>query len=223
MENLVKKTFTNNAINGLVLFLGFVVFLFLILGYKISDDDFIYKIYSELEDIYFIPTFIFLYVEMLGSFYLRDKKINNKATHFISIIYSFVVSFILYLNIVDYDKLKTSGFIWLLITIEITYLILMYKEDDIKKAMPKEIQFWRNKKSKRNDNITTIIKKEIQNGQINPDTIKIINKRRRMFRHPFSFKGRIRCLEYVISFFIFTLYSTIFLVRLLSLAPFLLY
>ena len=72
MENLVKKTFTNNAIKGLVLFLGFVVFLFLILGHKINDDYFIYTIYSELEDIYFIPTFIFLYIEMLGSFYIRD-------------------------------------------------------------------------------------------------------------------------------------------------------
>ena len=136
MENLAKKTFINNAIKGLVLFLGFLVFLFLILGYKINYEDFIYTIHDELEDIYFIPTFIFSYVEMLGSFYIRDKKINNKATHFISIIYSLVISFILYLNVSDFRYLRFSNFIWLLVTIEITYLILMYKEDDLRRILP---------------------------------------------------------------------------------------
>ena len=146
MENLVKKTFIDNAIKGLVLLLGFLVFLFLILGYKINKDDFIYEIHYELEDIYFIPTFIFSYVEMLGSFYIRDKKINNKATHFISIIYSLVVSFILYLNVSDSRYLRFSNFIWLLVTIEITYLIIMYKEDDLRRILP-------NGNIKKNNNI----------------------------------------------------------------------
>lgn len=200
MENLAKKTFINNAIKGLVLFLGFVVFLFLILGYKINYEDFIYTIHDELEDIYFIPTFIFSYVEMLGSFYIRDKKINNKATHFISIIYSLVISFILYLNVSDFSYLRFSNFIWLLVTIEITYLIFMYKEDDLRKILP-------------NGNIIKINKsqnKKKDNEMLTEAAFlnNLYKKKPRMFSHPFSFIGRIRRFEYCISFLIWLILSS---------------
>lgn len=215
MEYSNKKAFIDNIIKGFTLFFVFVIFLFLLLGEKYARNEYVYRLYNGIEENYIIFTFMFSYAEMLTLFYLRDKNIRNKTTHIISLAYSFLINFVLFL-LINHGYLKLSSFIWLLITIELTYTTLIYKENDIKKALLKEISFWGNKKSKRsdkneNDNITDIIKNEILNGQLNPDTIKIINKRRKMFRHPFSFKGRIRCLEYVISFFIFTLYSTFFL------------
>lgn len=215
MEYLNRKFIVDNAIKGLVLFLGVIAFLFIVLGHKTERDGFVYCLYDNAEDIYLIPTFFFSYAEILVLFYIRNKKINDKSTHFISTIYSFIVSFMLYLNIYNGGYLRFSNFIFLLLVIELTYIILTYNENDIKKMLSKEIPFWRNKKSKKNDkigneDIIAYIKDEIKNGQINPDTIKIINKKRRMFRHPFSFKGRIRCLEYFISFFIYMLYSVFF-------------
>lgn len=131
---------------------------------------------------------------MLVLFYIRDKKINDRATHFISIIYSFIVSFILYLNVCDYSYLKISNFIWLFVTIEITYLILMYKEDDLRRILPSgniiKINKFKNKKN---------------NNEMLPEAAFLNNlykKKPRMFSHPFSFTGRIRRLEYCISFLI---------------------
>ena len=217
MEYSNKKAFIDNIIKGFILFFVFVIFLFLILGEKYDGNEYdyyVYELYNDFEETYIIFTFMFAYAEMLTLFYLRDKNIGNKTTHIISLAFSFFINFVLFL-LINHGYLKLSSFIWLLITIELAYIILTYKENDIKKALQKETPFLRNKKSKKsdkneNDNITDIIKNEIQNGQLNPDTIKIINKRRRMFRHPFSFKGRIRCLEYVISFFIYMLYSVFF-------------
>ena len=125
MEYLNRKFIIDIAIKGLMLFLGLIIFLFLILGEKTNNEDFVYRLYDNAQDIYFISTFFFAYAEMLVLLYIRDKKINDKATHYISIIYSFIVSFILYLNIDSDDEryLGFSNFIFLFITIEITSLV----------------------------------------------------------------------------------------------------
>ena len=150
MENINKKKLIDVGIKGLCLFIGLVVFLFTILGEKCDDGLYVFRFFYDYyfhgeyaENFYFLFPFLFSYLEMLVLLYIRDKKINNVATHIISIIYSFIVTFILYLNIIyDYYGgddgyfIKFSGFVWLLLTIEITLLILSYKETDLRKAIP---------------------------------------------------------------------------------------
>ena len=157
MEYLNRKFIVDNAIKGLVLFLGVIAFLFIVLGYKTEGDGFVYCLYGNAKDIYLIPTFFFSYAEILVLFYIRNKKINDKSTHFISTIYSFIVSFMLYLNIYNGGYLRFSNFIFLLLVIELTYIILTYNENDIKKMLSKEIPFWRNKKSKKTIKLGTKI------------------------------------------------------------------
>lgn len=205
MENANKKKLIDVGIKGLCLFIGLVVFLFTILGEKCDDGLYVFRFYYDYyfhgkyaENFYFLFPFLFSYLEMLVLFYIRDKKINNITTHIICIIYSFIVTFILYLNIIndDYEEysIKFSGFVWLLLTIEITYLILMYKEDDLRRILPSgniiKINKFKNKKN---------------NNEMLPEAAFLNNlfkKKPRMFSHPFSFTGRIRRLEYCISFLI---------------------
>lgn len=151
MESLNKNNLINTAIKGLGLFFGLVVFLFVVLGEKSDNKYYVYKFYyddylfGEYENnFYFAFTFLFSYIEILALFYLRDKTINSVSTHIISGIYSFIVAFILYLNIDYYDSsweykdgcyLRFSNFIWLLFSIETTLLILTYKEKDLRNIL----------------------------------------------------------------------------------------
>ena len=172
MENANKKKLIDVGIKGLCLFIGLVVFLFTILGEKCDYSLYVFRFYYDYyfhgeyaENFYFLFPFLFSYLEMLVLFYIRDKKINNVATHIISIIYSFIVTFILYLNIIDdyssslniidhYSSsddgyfIKFSGFVWLLLTIEITLFILAYKETDLRKAIPGKTFFKTKNKDK---------------------------------------------------------------------------
>ena len=159
MENINKKKLINAGINGLCLFIGLVVFLFTILGEKCDDGLYVFRFYYHgkyAENFYFLFTFLFSYLEMLVLFYIRDKKINNITTHIICIIYSFIVTFILYLNIIYHEfyefykeySIKFSGFVWLLLTIEITLLLLTYKETDLRKAIPDKTFFKTKNKDK---------------------------------------------------------------------------
>lgn len=158
MENINKKKLINAGINGLCLFFGLVVFLFTILGEKMYDGYYFcinhfHEDYAEF--FYFLFLFLFSYLEILVLFYIRDKKVNNIATHIISGIYSFTVTFTLYLNIDIYKdfyfseySIEFSGFVWLLLTIEITLLILTYKETDLRKAIPDKTFFKTKNKDK---------------------------------------------------------------------------
>lgn len=158
MESLNKKNLINTAIKGLGLFFGLVVFLFVVLGEKSDNEHYVYKFYYDdylfgqyENNFYFAFTFLFSYIEILALFYLRDKTINSVSTHIISGIYSFIVSFTLYLNIYDdhwYDDhyLKFSAFIWLLITIEIVVFILTSKENDLRKRLPNKLMLKKDKK-----------------------------------------------------------------------------
>ena len=162
MENANKKKLIDVGIKGLCLFIGLVVFLFTILGEKCDYRLYVFRFYYDYyfhgeyaENFYFLFPFLFSYLEMLVLFYIGDKKINNVATHIISIIYSFIVTFILYLNIIDdYSSsgggyfIKFSGFVWLLLTIEITLFILAYKETDLRKAIPGKTFFKTKNKDK---------------------------------------------------------------------------
>lgn len=157
MENANKKKLIDVGIKGLCLFIGLVVFLFTILGEKCDYSLYVFRFYYDYyfhgeyaENFYFLFPFLFSYLEMLVLFYIRDKKINNVATHIISIIYSFIVTFILYLNIISDDGyfIKFSGFVWLLLTIEITLFILAYKETDLRKAIPGKTFFKTKNKDK---------------------------------------------------------------------------
>lgn len=151
MESLNKKNLINTAIKGLGLFFGLVVFLFVVLGEKSDEGYYVYKFYYDYDlygqyenNFYFAFTFLFSYIEILALFYLRDKTINSVSTHIISGIYSFIVAFILYLNIDYYDSLweykkgcclRFSDFIWLFFSIETTLLILTYKEKDLRNIL----------------------------------------------------------------------------------------
>ena len=147
MESLNKNNLINTAIKGLGLFFGLVVFLFVVLGEKSDNKYYVYKFYYDdylfgkyENNFYFAFTFLFSYIEILALFYLRDKTINSVSTHIISGIYSFIVAFILYLNI-NYSEyrdeyyLRFSNFIWLLFSIETTLLILTYKEKGLRNIL----------------------------------------------------------------------------------------
>lgn len=222
MGNINKKTLIDTAIKGLALFFIFVVSVFIFLGKKSNDGYYVFRFYAEHYDECCLYTFIFSYIEILSFFYIRNKNINNWATHIISILYSFVITFVVYLNMEQnteyYDgghyNLKFSAFIWLIITIEIMFFILAYKENDLRKKLPNKQIFKFKKKHNGNG------KSDKNNLNSNENTTRMLNieqndvtkntKKQRMFSHPFSFKGRIRRLEYDISFFIFTLYSIFF-------------
>ena len=137
--------------------MGVIAFLFIVLGHKTERDGFVYCLYDNAEDIYLIPTFFFSYAEILVLFYIRNKKINDKSTHFISTIYSFIVSFMLYLNIYNGGYLRFSNFIFLLLVIELTYIILTYNENDIKKCYPKKYHFGEIRKVKKTIKLGTKI------------------------------------------------------------------
>lgn len=213
MDN-VYKNLIDIVIKGLALFFGLVVFLFAILGEKVDEYPYIYEFYYNRylygdyeESYYFLFLFLFSYIEMLTLFYLRDKTINNVATHIISSIYSFIVTFILYLNIDDCSEeysCKFSGFVWLLFATEITLLILTYKEKDLRKKLPNKQIFKFKKKQNDNEKNNNDNLNSNQNSTkmqyIEQSNVIITDKRQRMFSHPFSFIGRIRRLEYVISF-----------------------
>ena len=147
MESLNKNNLINTTIKGLGLFFGLVVFLFVVLGEKSDNEYYVYKFYYDdylfgkyENNFYFAFTFLFSYIEILALFYLRDKTINSVSTHIISGIYSFIVAFILYLNI-NYSEyrdeyyLRFSNFIWLLFSIETTLLILTYKEKGLRNIL----------------------------------------------------------------------------------------
>lgn len=147
MKSLNKNNLINTAIKGLGLFFGLVVFLFVVLGEKSDNKYYVYKFYYDdylfgkyENNFYFAFTFLFSYIEILALFYLRDKTINSVSTHIISGIYSFIVAFILYLNI-NYSEyrdecyLRFSNFIWLLFSIETTLLILTYKEKGLRNIL----------------------------------------------------------------------------------------
>lgn len=147
MESLNKNNLINTAIKGLGLFFGLVVFLFVVLGEKSDNEYYVYKFYYDdylfgkyENNFYFAFTFLFSYIEILALFYLRDKTINSVSTHIISGIYSFIVAFILYLNI-NYSEyrdecyLRFSNFIWLFFSIETTLLILTYKEKGLRNIL----------------------------------------------------------------------------------------
>lgn len=147
MESLNKNNLINTTIKGLGLFFGLVVFLFVVLGEKSDNEYYVYKFYYDdylfgkyENNFYFAFTFLFSYIEILALFYLRDKTINSVSTHIISGIYSFIVAFILYLNInyseyMDECYLRFSNFIWLLFSIETTLLILTYKEKGLRNIL----------------------------------------------------------------------------------------
>lgn len=146
MKSLNKNNLINTAIKGLGLFFGLVVFLFVVLGEKSDNKYYVYKFYYDdylfgkyENNLYFAFTFLFSYIEILALFYLRDKTINSVSTHIISGIYSFIVAFILYLNINseyrDECYLRFSNFIWLLFSIETTLLILTYKEKGLRNIL----------------------------------------------------------------------------------------
>lgn len=146
MKSLNKNNLINTAIKGLGLFFGLVVFLFVVLGEKSDNKYYVYKFYYDdylfgkyENNFYFAFTFLFSYIEILALFYLRDKTINSVSTHIISGIYSFIVAFILYLNINseyrDECYLRFSNFIWLLFSIETTLLILTYKEKGLRNIL----------------------------------------------------------------------------------------
>lgn len=149
MESLNKNNLINTAIKGLGLFFGLVVFLFVVLGEKSDNEYYVYKFYYDdylfgkyENNFYFAFTFLFSYIEILALFYLRDKTINSVSTHIISGIYSFIVAFILYLNInINYSEyrdecyLRFSNFIWLFFSIETTLLILTYKEKGLRNIL----------------------------------------------------------------------------------------
>lgn len=147
MESLNKNNLINTTIKGLGLFFDLVVFLFVVLGEKSDNEYYVYKFYYDdylfgkyENNFYFAFTFLFSYIEILALFYLRDKTINSVSTHIISGIYSFIVAFILYLNI-NYSEyrdecyLRFSNFIWLLFSIETTLLILTYKEKGLRNIL----------------------------------------------------------------------------------------
>lgn len=211
MENFNKNSLIDIAIKGFFLFFGLVVFLFFVLGEKADNNEYVYEFYNSNYGDNFLFTFIFSYAEILALFYLRDKNIKNKATHIISIIYAFVVAFVLYLNIVkdwSYDDyyLKFSAFIFLFFTIEIILFILTYKEDELRKMFSNKKRtdkFSDNKKNDiNNENIADEANANAQNTltNTNSDTVRITYERKNMFSNPFSFYGRIRRLEYIFSF-----------------------